>query len=708
MICAISSATILKKIYGKNVMQVSTSKAVESLAISPKESFMDVLVLQPKDITSFVAKHLVTAISKKHEDIKVVYLYTKEIDGKKLNNVLKYQVPAITMESVKEAIDEVLEDVVIGAKETVIATNDMNILKENKHSGLVKLKGAPKKKATEEEIEEAEDIVMPVMDDPEEEETFSFIEMARDRDDDEDKPDITLPDIDDIEDKININADIEIPSIHREYVPPATTVNVNTNTVTIEERIKNIVEYKDWDLLHEEIKYEKIRIELLNESSQYAGCLNTLSILEQKISVEYARQDVSAIDKISSIRELCINKAGIKATANNLLVQKFVGLIDSTTDLVIKSMTKDIADTKALLNKLVVKHDFFTNELDARKLIDARLELRVKIAEQMKNIIEIFKLMNGTSQKIIENMDTDLPSSNAYLNEILIPESKLFIPENAGMLFMTLTRAVEEKRLMLSPIETQLESVFTAIFKLIEFDDEIIKNYQRQIDIFKANNTEEVIIMTTALKSAMRVYIGPVGTGVGTTVLNISGIEARSKNTILLDLRKPPKLTKEYNVPTTPLDEFLNKDIKQDLVICEESVTDVDRLEEIITKLNDKLGHYFNVNIILDETQISFVERLEKEMRTLTYVSNCQPVHELTVKSIIDSTRELSNVAKRFIAIAPPISAIDIALKMGLDVTHCQVLSIPYMQDVAKCTALGEVPYYKKEIRMMYEEGLRL
>lgn len=727
MICALSLSGILKKVYGNKCMQVSAAKAASNLVLDPAETGMDAIVIQPRDISSFTAKNFVAAIRDRHEKVKVIYIYSKDSDANKLDNVEKFFIRKVTQENIKEAIDEVLAEQTLSEKNIIVQSNDKKVLfgdkgKNKKGRSILRLNSNIEEI---EEQEEEEDI----------EESFSIPESAEI---DEVNEPISLSDLEETLSNTTDEDNISIPATEEEEftIRPEATVSKFANEVinseekisteipstspienifappvakkelSIEERINNISEFSDWGLLKDACNIENLKVELMNESAQYAGCVNYMSVIEQRVATLFKDNNLTAEEKMFKIRELGVEKSGIKAQSNNILVQKYNSVMDAITNLVVKEMDKRITNIKASLNKLVVKQDFFSREEDVRKLIDQRLEIQVGIGELMQGVIQTYKVMSNNSQEIIKGMDENLPTENKYINEIMKPYENYFRPENASMLFMQLTQAVEEKRLILSAIEDKLQSLWTAVFKLIELDSEIIENYQNKLDIFKAQNTEEVVVMTTMLKSALRVYIGPKNVGLTTTALTLSGCQARRRNTILLDLREGNKLD-QYKVNFTDLDTFLTTNVEQDLVICSEHVTDVDRLEEILTKLNDKLYYYFNINILIDEEQVDFVERLEKDLRTIIFVTNCNRV-SLEKTTEIVSKIKLNNVAQKIIEIAPPIDAAQIAIDAGIDVTRCQVTSIPYMVEVARCTATGEIPYFKREIRDVYEAGVRI
>lgn len=696
MICAMSLAGPLKKVYGNKCMQISAAKAVANLMLDPVESNMDALVVQPKDVGSFTAKNLVAAIEDRHEKIKVIYIYSKESDAAKLDDVSKYCISKITPDNIKEVIDEALADKALTEKNIIVASNDKQILSGTKGRSkraqtIIALKENVEEVPEEDDVidlasladEEEEETVISVAEEEEEEEVGKIVINCEEE---EKVPELTIPSTSPIED---IFEKPEEPK--RE---------------TIEERINNIKEFNDWNALKEACNVEAMKIELMNESAQYAGCVNYMTVLEQRITTLFKDDNLSVEDKMFKIRELGVEKSGIKAQANNILVQKYNTIIDAITNLVVREMDKKIITIKNNLNKLVVKQDFFTREEDVRVLIDKRLEIQIGIGELMQGIIQTYKVMSNSSQEIIKGMDEGLPTESKFVNEIMKSYENYFKPENAATLFLEITRAVEEKRLVLSAIEDKLESLFKAVYKLIEIDSEIIENYQNKLDIFKAQNTEEVVVMTTMLKSALRVYIAPKNVGLTTTALTLSGCQARRRNTILLDLRDGNKLD-QYKVNFTDLNELLTTNVEQDLVICKEHVTDVDRLEEILNKLNDKLYYYFNINILLDEDQIEYINRMEKDLRTVIFVTNCTKSSLDSLKRLVESIK-LENVAQKIIEIAPPIDPTRIAIDAGIDVTRCQVTSVPYMVEIAKCTMEGEIPYFKREIRDVYERGIRL
>lgn len=698
MISGLSISGPLKSVYRNNCQQISPAKAVNNLYIDPKETGMDALVLQPKDITGFNVKNLVGAINDRHPDIKVIYIYAKESDASKLSNVDKYHIPKMTPEELKNAVDKSLADKVISENNVIIASNDKKVLTGKRASH----KMGSKVDRLQDNVEKLdEDKNELSLESEGEQEGIEVIDLE-----DEESNPITLDDEQIGDPKLKELFDLSEGIPRTSPAEKSFEYKAEDKPLTIEQQISKIVDLTDWNALQEYCNLERIKIDLMNDSSQYAGCINFMNTLEQSVDSALNNPKLKPDEKMLKIRELGIEKSGVKAQANNILVTKYVSILDKLTDLITRETTRQMTDFKDKLNKLVVKQDFFSNEDDVRELIDQRLKIQLLIGTTMSGIINTYKVMHQTANDIISKMDEDLPTENKYVNEILKPYASYFKPENAGKLFLELTSAVDEKRLVLSSIEDKLQAIFTAVFKLVEIDSEIIANYQHKLDIFKAQNTEEVIVMTTMLKSALRLYIASKNVGLTTTSLMASGCLARRRNTIHLDLRKENRLAM-YEDLVTPLDDLLRTNVERDLVICQESVTDVDRLEYILKSLNDKLYYYHNINIVLDEDQIDFIERLGKELRTIVIVTSCTPKALLDTKDLV-SKINVENVAQKLVEIAPPIDPVKIAVELGIDVTKCQITTIPYSLDVARCTAEGHVPYEKPELRTIYEKGMRI
>ncbi|WP_138755909.1 hypothetical protein [Paenibacillus sinopodophylli] len=125
MIYGASLGPFVKKALADRGFQTTSPKLIELLPLASTQSKMDAIILGPKDMNGPKGMALNAAILEKHPSIKIVYFYTRDsedhlIDG----DVLKIQVPKLTLEDIQDAVHTVIEGNTISEDQRVFESSD--------------------------------------------------------------------------------------------------------------------------------------------------------------------------------------------------------------------------------------------------------------------------------------------------------------------------------------------------------------------------------------------------------------------------------------------------------------------------------------------------------------------------------------------------------------------------------------------------------
>jgi hypothetical protein len=668
-------------IYGRKALksqalQSNVSRIAELVVLDPKISHMDAVVLCPKDIGGILGRHLLEAIEKRNQNVGIIYLYQSEKDANLINgDIYKKLVRKYTPEAVTDAVSAVLEPTKITHKDTVVESQD----RKTPPSSFPKFplrRGNKEKEEAAAAVEEKEEIV-PVVEEAVKAEPV--IEVSK----------LDVPEL---------SESVDIEELTR---PP------EKKYTTLEERIRQCTDFPNYDLFKRALEKDVFVRELMNENTRYAGVVEMLNVLDKQIYSIFRDENKSSEKKFSEIQSIGLQRAAYAATKNDIVVEKVSNIIVAIVESVKQATDVRIESVRKSLDTVVSSQLSFKNRDRLAAIVEERLTIQTYLLEMLQDIINVYKTIDNTVNDIVLNMDSELPSSNDYVNTILKPVtmSGLFQPRNIQDLASKMMRDLQEHRIAMSLLEEKIRSVIDLVFKLCDADNTIIDYQQKWIELLKAQRVEDVVIVDTVIKKALRIFIGPSDVGRTATALTWCGILARRHNTLLIDLSGSSKFS-DYGVEPLNLEDFLNERIQRDFLILKGEVSDLERLREIIAELKSRLDYYAHINIILDVSQTEILNELAESALTVHFISDGTPRSIAQVRNCITGfTTE--NVARKIIVIDPPVDPLTMLSEMTADPLTTKLIPIPYIKFIRACALNKTKPYDNKEVIEVFEEAFR-
>jgi hypothetical protein len=651
MIAAVSLGGFCKAVYPAQTQQMSSDVLMQTIMLDPAVSNVDIVVLQSKDFAGFKAIGLKNAVQHTHEKIEGIYLYTnskeleffEKMDAKSFRT---YSVKKINAASIESVISKILETKEVSQREDYFAPESSF---------------EPEPIVIEQEIQ---------------------------------------PEVEPEEIKVEIPPKeiIEEPAVEE----PA----VEEPKLSIEERIRRLGEFGDFDLFKHSLKKDYLVKEIMQENLKYASSLTVMDQIEREI-VAIFRDTVSPPEeKFTKIRDLAMRRVSYKDELNNILVSKLSQVmlaIVSSTEETMNRKVNSFKDALAVTSGVKTIYNKDTEILN--DLIQKRLEMQVSLHELQMELISLFTAMDKSVKEVIESFDVGLPTENDLINSHLVPVKTLFTPERAVTLSQELLRQLDQGKLKLSVVEEKILNVVKMVFELCEYDASIIEYQQKLIMLLQANRVEDIVVIDTVLKSALRLFVGATETGVSATAITWAGIVSRRNNSLLVDLTGRLKF-EEYGIFPESVAEFMENRIQRQFLCVQGTMNTESEVEDFIQEIKQRLNYYPYMHIVVDPAQKSVIDRLSKEALSISYVVNSTSRSISIIKRAVEDLKQ-ENIARKLIMIDPPVSVPQIVESVGVDPMTTKVIVIPDLKKIQVCEFNKVSPHTITEIVEVFEEAFR-
>lgn len=668
MIYIASLAAFGKKTFGDKIFQTKTSKIIEQLMLNPKVTGMDSVIIGPKDLSSVATRTaLTTALESKHQDILVIYLYTNDKEEKLLETehvTAKKIDKRINLQSFKETVTEIFENMALTKKGDI---------------------QKPKRKTNEEEPEEEPKAKIPPVKVPEQKPIESAVE----------EPPVEMEEP--VNTEISESKPVEEPSQPKS----------SGHSKMTEERIKECIQFSDWDLFKRLMTKDTIISDLMLQNNDYAMTINMLSKLDQDIVSIFKDDQKTVEERFEAIKEIGIERSNYRVKQNSIISEKIASILTTITISAETMVNGRLHEITSALDQYAAsdKRLYRQNKEAIETLIEDRMKLQFELHELSKNLITVYQSMDHTVNQIISSFDNSLPSDNTYVNEIYKSSAKIFTPINASMLASKLMSDLQKNRISLSALENLIQEVVSKVFYLCEIDESIITHQSKLIKLLESQNVEDVVIVDTILKNALRLYIGPYDVGTRATTITWAGILSRRQNTLLIDLSGNAKF-KDYGIQPVTLEHFLEHRIEEHFVCVEGHMLTPSELEPIIVQLKKRLNYYPYINIILDTSQVNLMKKLAEHALSITYITNCTNRSNAQVKQSNEHIT-LKNIAKKIVLIDPPIDEMTILKDLSMDPLTTKLIMLPYLSKIKSCVIKAQPPFNDPELKNIFEEAFR-
>lgn len=678
-----SSLTMLarKALGNSECYQTSISKIISQLTLDPDTTGMNAVLLGPNDFGGMNKQKLINAVNAGiHPDICLMYIYTKDSEAEGIHVPYMKGVSKIRTNDIQKFVEESMASHMSG-KNTL--EDDLKKLEESDNlEEEVKQYYTPDVPNEDKSFEEppvAEKVPVPPMNIP----TPQEPQQAH-----------TQP----IQREV-YKKEFEMPNIGQDI--PQKPIG------TKEEMLAGIKTMEDYNLLKESLEKDSIYKQLLEENSEYAGTVQMLDVLDKEINAIYFDSSLSPNAKFEKIREIGLKKSTLKSVSNNIAARKVISMIDTITTQAKKVITDEMNNMNDALAKITTDE---ASLLDTSKITTAmteRADIHTRLLDLQYKLRKLYGSMDTLVESEIKDMNTKLPSSNEFINDMLFPTNRdVFTPQNTSQLVNDMLKGLAEQRITMSQLEEDITGIINLIYALLGKDEDIMKHQMDLIQRAKANRVEELVIRDGILKNVLHLYCGADDTGRTSTTLTWSGIQSRRTNTLLIDITGNNQL-KRYGENPVPLSDFMSQRLeRQLLVVSSDRRLDGSEIVSLIHEIKSRLNYYGTVNVVVHPEDTEAIDLLAKEALSISYITNCDNRSIDEMKKCIART-QIKNIAKKIITIDAPINPLQIVEEIGADPTTYRVVPLPNLPAIRACALRHDTPYDKSDLISTFERVFR-
>ena len=701
------------------------------MPLDPEVSKMDTVVLSSKDLKGLNRGKVQTALLTKNPNVTFIYIWSKKGEEDLIDTSFKVELKKVTADSLYTAVNEIISDNLIKSGKLNADDSDsaITIPKPLKP----KFKASRFGKKDEEEVEETEEVIIKIdpitglhyfNDDITDEMIYcdedgrrltpAEVQIAKDKlaaekkeeagsndggEDDDGFEDIDI-DLDD--DNTASEANQSPVSIVKEAMAPVEEEEVKeqpavNKSTELKNEIESIQSFNNWEALNDALQETSIFADLIANDADYNGTLKVLESLEVQMLDIMQNPRLSADEKFDKLLDLGRDKTTTKGITNSIMVDKLVSIIHNLSAQV-GSIAKTIVDKNykaidaaAAVDRIVLD-DTANNEV-----IDAAVKAEVSLLNTKKEIASLYSVMNKTVQDTTKGFTAGLPSENELINQIIGMSDEYFTPKNTKDLFHKMLEALEENKSTFVQADESVNRLLDKLNDVAIKYREVIKYQSERILLLKANRVEDIVIMDTALKPTMQLFIGESGSGVTSTVLARTGVIARgAKNVVIIDLSRKAKFA-DYGIETETWESFSENRVNREFIcVTAPEIIDID---EILSHLKTRLDNYGSINIILSPEQISEAAMLAGDSLTLNFISDCTPRNMVVMQEAIGALSSIPNIARKVVLVNPVQDPISCCRTLGVELGNTKLITIPYLPEMKECLVNKTQPAMYPEIR---------
>jgi hypothetical protein len=493
----------------------------------------------------------------------------------------------------------------------------------------------------------------------------------------------------------------------------------NTETDAQEEKIeisgKSFVEriedsslesFESMEEFRQRLDKNAIYTRLLKESATYNDIVTKLKLLEKRINNVIADKTLAAAQRLDAIRDIVSERSVLKSLENELISTYVSGIITAVTDTMAKMAVEDMNKYRTRIADTDTKNLYIGNTEKVSKAMEDRYKIQIELASRMEGINRLVNTLSNVVTESSKDMIQDVPSGNPYINTFLRPVMG-FAPKDLTMHVESLFKALDQGILTLSAVEGEIRALLESTALLCSVDEETVRYQQELIDTMRVQRVEDVVIVDSTVKSALRLFIGPNDSGkTAATIIVHEGLSRRG-NALIIDLTGKNKLAAYLN-DVEPLEDHIRH--SNDGSVTRLSVQDLNKLniDDLIEYLKDCVPKFRDISVLLDaDTGKELFAKLQHFAKAVTVVCKTNLSSLNAVKLLI---REITaeNIAKRVCVISPAVEALEIMNLLDAQITEYKYTPIPNITEIQACALRRANPGMITEVREVYMESFGL
>lgn len=694
MIYAASLGSAVKRSQKDKAFVTQIGRIIQQMPLDPDTSGMDAVILGPKDVVGPNGPKVQSAINNKHPDLCVIYIYSKDEEKSLVTCEYSRLIKKVDNNAITSVVTEVLGDHMIKIGKLDFESNDFKI-NGSMTPITERVASAEEEPEPEAEPEAPKDVVFNIPNAIVDPTTGAYT------------PDIEEPDNDDesVADEFVAEQKEEAPAV--ELDTTAFDIPQVPQTPDIQDEFQRIREFKDFDIFKRALAKDRIISKVLDENTTFAQVTDMLKVLDHNIQLIFADPFLSAEEKYNRIKTAGLQRSNFKAQANTMIIDMTKSIFDKVTTLTEEFVDERVNTIEKALKKVTIdKQEIMQGGVDIDHLIEERTKMELELMELIRNILDIYKSMDVVTADELAQLDTQLPSSNSFINQMLSPDKSLFTPANTSALATALMKSLQDQRIKLSALESRVKCVIDVIFQICAQSDEIIKYQANLIKLLRANRVEDVVVIDTMIKGALRLYVGAKDTGATATVLTHSGILSRTANTLIIDMSGTSRWA-DYGITPYSWNEFVASRPEEPLCVVNAPAGDPEEIHEVVMELKKALDYYRYINVKLSYKQRDAIGQLSTDAVMVHFITDCRTSNIAKIASSVSAV-ETANIARKAVLIDPPThDIIEVIKQLNLDITTTKVVPIPHITEMKSCSITRKRPFDNKDIVQIFEGAFK-
>lgn len=497
------------------------------------------------------------------------------------------------------------------------------------------------------------------------------------------------------------------------FNPQSETGNKNDNITEINPKdfFKRIEDsplegIEDIEELRQRLDKNAIYTRLLKESSTYNDVVTKLRILEKRINSIMTDTSLTATMRVESIQDIVSERSVLKSMENEMISTYVSNIITAVTETITQMVTDDMNKYRSRIADTDTKNLYICNTEKVSKAMEDRYKIQVELASRIEGINKLVNTLSNVVTESSKDMYQNVPTNNPYINTFLRPVMG-FAPKDLTVHVESLFKALDQGVLTLSAVEGEIRALLESTVLLCSVDEETVRYQQELIDTMRVQRVEDIVIVDSTIKSALRLFIGPDDSGKTAAAVVVHEGLSRRGNALIIDLTSKDKLSNYLN-DVEPLEEHIrHSNDGTHTRLCVKNLSNLN-LDEFIEYLKDCVPKFRDISVLLDSTDcIEIFAKLQHFAKSVTVVCKTNLSCLNAAKQVIRSITAI-NIAKRVCVVSPAVEPLEIMGLLDAQITEFKYTPIPNISEIQACALRRSNPGMIKEVREVYMESFGL
>lgn len=488
--------------------------------------------------------------------------------------------------------------------------------------------------------------------------------------------------------------------------------NVMQQESSIIDRIKHTGSVAEVSVLAREITATTLIKDLVESNSTYAGIEEKLKSLNDTIYAILSDERTQSLEvKLNKIHAVMHDKAFFSSKGDTLIEQRLEEVIDAICIQTSALLQTRLDEIDTAIKRSQECKDMEQGNARLAGLNELRSNIIIELRTLEAEIAEIYKscdtLVIDSTGKLAE--ESNNITSNEMINSQLKARNQYIISDGTlNAIRSALELSSDRLPDTFKELKIKVVGMEKLVNKLFELDQETIAAQQQLINFLKAHNVEDSVVAQGILKKALRVYVGPEGTGMTIIPYLISKYKSRQNaNVLLIDLTGCNKYA-DYGIKYTDIDTYLAEMNQQEFMLVAGTIDNsVAAAQRIVTTLLHAADYYRVINVVLNVEQQELFQTIAQDVLSVNFITDTNAANVKKMREVIEQCT-VRNVGRRVIVNKCDIPVRAIVSKLGLDdQIDFQLCTIKHLPVVIDASLNGYDPYGVSSVDLEMEEVIK-